>query len=237
MSNEDVTARAAARFTTGEFMRFTRTTVAVAATAVGVLALGACDGNTGTSDAASSPPPVSAPPSGTTNQTSGGGDTKAATGPSTGSAGGTATATASGRCHAGDIGYSWATGGDAVPDPHSTEQQSAFVVLTNTSAHTCVLRGFPGVDLVNSGKQWSLIRDSQSPHTIPLVPGASTQVTVTFLPWSANGNVASNNFAPTTLVITLPNETKSYDLPWRWGHVLLQDAATHPGTYISPVGD
>lgn len=225
-------------------MRFVRTAVAVTATAVGVLALGACDGNTGTSDAASSPPPVSASTSGTPTSTSGGGttvrasggSTKAAGGTTTGSTGATGTA-ASSRCHAGDIGYSWATGGDAVPNPHSTEQQSAVVILKNTSGRTCVLRGFPGADLVSSGKQWSLTRSSHSPDTIPLDPGDSTQFTVTFLPWSAEGNVASNDFAPTTLVVTLPNETTSYDLPWRWGHVLLQDGATHPGTYISPVGN
>ncbi len=99
-----------------------------------------------------------------------------------------------------------------------------------------MLRGFPGADLDNSGKQWPLTRSSQPPHTIALDPGDSTQFTVTFLPWSAEGNSAANDFAPTILVITLPNETKSYDIPWRWGHVLLQDGATHPGTFISPVG-
>lgn len=224
-------------------MNFMRTAVAVTATTVGVLALGACSGNTGTSDAASSPPPVSASPSGTITPPSDGGTPAQASGggakstgrPTKAPTGATGTA-ASSRCHADDVSYSWATGGDALPDPHSTEQQSAFVVLKNTSGHTCVLRGFPGVDLVNSGQRWSLTRSSQSPQTIPLDPGDSTQVTVTFMPWSAEGNSAGNNFAPTTLVITLPNETKSYDIPWRWGHILLQDGATHPGTYISPVG-
>lgn len=224
-------------------MYFARTAVAVMVTAAGALTLAACGGNGGTSDAASSSPPVSTSPSGTTTPVSGGGTSAGQasgggtpTAPSTGSTG-AAGAPASSRCHADDVSYSWATGGDALPDPHSTEQQSAFVVLKNTSGHTCVMRGFPGVDLVNSGKQWPLARSSQSPRTIPLDPGDSTQVTVTFMPWSAKGNVAGNDFAPTTLVITLPNETKSYDIPWRWGHVLLQDGATHPGTYIGPVGD
>ncbi|WP_370147999.1 DUF4232 domain-containing protein [Streptacidiphilus sp. EB129] len=141
------------------------------------------------------------------------------------------------RCHTTDLGYSWATGGDAVPNGNAQEQQKAVVMVKNTSGHQCTMHGFPGVNLVNSGHSWSLGRDNQAPVTLTLKPGDSTQFTVTFLPWTAEGNVASNNFAPTTLVITPPNETTSYDLPWRWGHVLLQDAATHPGTYIGPIGD
>lgn len=140
---------------------------------------------------------------------------------------------ASGRCHTGDLAFSW---GSPSPDGDASRQQQAYVVLRNTSGHTCTMRGFPGVDLVNSGTQWSLRRTSQSPATVTLRAGATTRFTVTFLPWSADGNSASNDFAPTALVITPPDETSSYDLPWRWGHVLLQDAATHPGTYTGPVG-
>jgi Protein of unknown function (DUF4232) len=227
-------------------MRLARTAVAVAAVAVGVLALGACDGNTG---GASPDASRTSAPAGATDTTPGdsgtatGGAATTGTGTSTDSgartgASGTAGGSASGnRCHTGDLGYSWATGGDAVPDGDSTKQQQAHVMLKNTSGHTCSMHGFPGVDLVNSGQQWSLRRTSQSPTTLTLHPGDTTQFTVTFLPWNAEGNAASNNFAPTTLVITPPNETTSYDIPWRWGHVLLQDGATHPGTFISPIGD
>ncbi len=239
-------------------MRFVRTAVTVAATAMGVALLGACGGNSG-SDAASSASPSASgsahagesgaapttpasggPASTTTGGTAGtgtstGGTATSGTGGNSGTGASNAVST-KGRCHTDDIAFSWATGGDALPDPHSTDQQSAFVMLKNRSAHTCVLHGFPGVDLVNSGMKWSLTRSSQKPDSISLGPGDSTQFTVTYLPWSAEGNAASNNFAATTLVITLPDETVSYDLPWRWGHVLLQDGATHPGTYVSPVG-
>lgn len=232
-------------------MRLARTAVAVAAAAVGVLALGACDGNTGgaSPDASRTSAPAGATDTapGDSGTTTGGAATggAATTGTDSGSgtgtktgASGTAGGSASGsRCHTGDLGYSWATGGDAVPDGDSTKQQQAHVMLKNTSGHTCSMHGFPGVDLVNSGQQWSLRRTSQSPTTLTLHPGDTTQFTVTFLPWNAEGNAASNNFAPTTLVITPPNETTSYDIPWRWGHVLLQDGATHPGTFISPIGD
>ncbi|MEC3995411.1 DUF4232 domain-containing protein [Actinacidiphila sp. DG2A-62] len=162
-----------------------------------------------------------------------GGDTSRANAPRPAAGQGAKPAAASGRCHTGDLAFSW---GSPSPDGDASRQQQAYVVLRNTSGHTCTMRGFPGVDLVNSGTQWSLRRTSQSPATVTLRSGATTRFTVTFLPWSADGNSASNDFAPTALVITPPDETSSYDLPWRWGHVLLQDAATHPGTYTGPVG-
>jgi hypothetical protein len=39
-----------------------------------------------------------------------------------------------------------------------------------------------------------------------------------------------------SVVITPPNNFTHVQLSWRQG-VLLQDAATHPGTYITPVAD
>ena len=39
-----------------------------------------------------------------------------------------------------------------------------------------------------------------------------------------------------TIVITPPNETHSTDVPWEFQPVLLQDGATHPATYVGPVG-
>jgi hypothetical protein len=37
-------------------------------------------------------------------------------------------------------------------------------------------------------------------------------------------------------VVTPPNETTSVSLAWPWSPVLLQDGATHPGTYVGPIG-
>jgi hypothetical protein len=227
-------------------MHFTRTAVAAAAIVTGALALTACSSNSGSASASSST--TSAPVASTLAASSGGTDTNQA-GNGSPAAGSTGTAgnssptsentsvagngSSNGRCHTGDLSYSWGT---PSPNGNPNDQQHAYVVLKNTGAHTCSMHGFPGVDLVNSGTQWPLRRNAQSPATVTLQPGHSTRFTVTFLPWTATGNVASNNFAPTALVITPPNETTSYDLPWRWGHVLLQDAATHPGTYVGPIG-
>jgi hypothetical protein len=195
-------------------------------------------GTAGTSTGGTASSPAGSSTGGTTSTGGNGGGSTPTTG-TTGTTGtsGTTTSADTGRCHTTDLGYSWATGGDAVPNGNAEQQQTAVVILKNTSGHTCTMHGFPGVDLVNNGTQWPLTRSSQQPSTLTLHPGDSTQFTVTFLPWTAEGNVASNDFAPSTLVITPPDETTSYDLPWRWGHVLLQDGATHPGTFISPVGD
>jgi hypothetical protein len=92
--------------------------------------------------------------------------------------------------------------------------------------------GFPGVDLVNSGEQWSLRRAGTTPHTVTVASGASAHFTITYLVWHSGDSAA---FKPTTVVITAPNQRTSYDLPWRFGPVLRQDGATHPGTFVDPV--
>lgn len=229
-------------------MHLTRTAMAAATIMAGALALTACNDNSGSSGAGSPTTPASgtaASSSAGTNGTSKGTGTATSGGTSTGQdgngngapttarGGAPGSGTAAGRCHTGDLAFSWASPG---PGRDATQQQRASVVLRNTSGHTCAMHGFPGVDLVNSGTQWPLVRDSQSPATVTLAPGRSTRFTVTFLPWNATGNDPADDFAPTTVVITPPNETTSYDLPWRWGRVLRQDAATHPGTYTGPVG-
>lgn len=224
-------------------MHLTRTAIAAATTVIaGTLVLSACNDNSGSSDASSQSPAASATASATSAASSGGnatggstGSTGSTTGATTGSTSGGSSAggTSPGRCHTRDLGFSWGSPG---PNRDASQQQHADVVLANTSSHTCLMHGFPGVDLVNSGTQWPLTRDTHiPPATITLRPGGTARFTVTFLPWVADGNAASNDFAPTTLVVTPPNERTSYDLPWRWGHVLLQDGSTHPGTYISPV--
>jgi hypothetical protein len=197
-------------------------------------------GDSATSDATTSS-------AGTSDATTSGGGTSggagtAPTAASNGSAGNTginggatgAGAAAGGSapaCQAAQLGYSWA-GTKADPSGGSGQMQ-ATVALTNKSGHACSMYGFPGVDLVNSGKQWSLMRDNATPHRVTVAGGASAHFTITYLA-SESGDSAP--FKPTTVVITAPNQRSSYDLPWRFGSVLLQDGATHPGTFIGPVG-
>ncbi|MFF7473489.1 DUF4232 domain-containing protein [Streptomyces sp. NPDC008092] len=131
-------------------------------------------------------------------------------------------------CQASQLGYSWAD-----PGSGTGQQKHAVVAFTNKSGHSCTMYGFPGVDLVNSGQKWSLPRTNATPKRVTLANGASTSFPITFLV-PAQGE--STDFTPTTVVITAPNQRTSYDLPWHGGAVVLQDGATHPGSFIGPVG-
>ncbi|MEU9988786.1 DUF4232 domain-containing protein [Streptomyces sp. NPDC048045] len=132
-------------------------------------------------------------------------------------------------CQASQLGYSWA-GTRAAPSGGG--QKQAVVALTNKSGHACALHGFPGVDLVNGGEQWSLQRSGTTPQPVTVAAGASAHFTITYLAWQKGDSAP---FQPTTVVITAPNQRTSYDLPWRFGAVLKQDGATHPGTFVGPV--
>ncbi|MFJ5641081.1 DUF4232 domain-containing protein [Streptomyces sp. NPDC093223] len=142
-----------------------------------------------------------------------------------GSAAGSGSATAA--CQASGLGYSWADTGSG------SGQKHAVVALTNKSGRTCTLYGFPGVDLVDGGRQWSLRRTDATPQRVTLASGAAAHFTLTYLPSDAGDSTA---FTPTTVVITAPDQRTSFDLPWHGGPVVLQDGATHPGTYVGPVG-
>ncbi|MEU9452725.1 DUF4232 domain-containing protein [Streptomyces sp. NPDC048277] len=143
------------------------------------------------------------------------------------SSGGTAAGSSVPACKAGDLDYSWPVG-----DPSAGQQQSVAIALTNKSGHTCTMYGFPGVDLVNSGTQWSLQRTNATPQRVTLANGAAAHFVITYL----KSDDAGTAFRPSTVVITAPNQRTSYDIPWQGGPIVLQDGATHPGTYVGPVG-
>ncbi|MGV9560945.1 DUF4232 domain-containing protein [Streptomyces sp. NPDC003480] len=229
-------------------LRLRTSTVALTGAAALMALLTACNGDGGSPKAVSGNAAPAPGDSATTGSATGGSagtaPAKASTGSaSTGSAGtagskGGATgadAAAGGSapaCQASQLGYSWA-GTKAAPSGGGGQMQ-ATVALTNNSGHACSLHGFPGVDLVNGGERWSLQRDNTTPHTVTLAGGASAHFTLTYLT-SQSGD--SSAFKPTTVVITAPNQRSSYDLPWRFGAILKQDGATHPGTFIDPVGE
>lgn len=107
------------------------------------------------------------------------------------------------------------------------------MVLKNKTSAACTIQGFPGVDLKSSGGSWSLTRSGATPKKVTLAAGSSTTFTITFLPWNQG---SGTEFKATSVVVTPPNETTSTTLAWPGGSVLLQDGATHPGTYTGPVG-
>lgn len=120
--------------------------------------------------------------------------------------------------------------------PGSPGQQRQEVDLVNTGSATCTMTGFPGVDLIGlaRGQQnysWSLVRQSVSYSRVTLPPGGKAHFSVIYLPQAAGD---SGGIAVAKMVITPPGAFTQAELTWS-PTVVLQDGATHPGTYISPV--
>lgn len=116
-----------------------------------------------------------------------------------------------------------------------TSQRTQVVDLTNRGSSACTLQGFPGVDLhgVANGQQnftWSLVRQSAFYSAVTLRPGQTAHFSLIYLP----GTSASTDITVSKLVITPPNTYTHAEITWNQS-VVLQDGATHPGTYITPV--
>jgi hypothetical protein len=138
-------------------------------------------------------------------------------------------AAASTTCQAADLSY----GLGAVTG--TSGQRTQVVDLTNKGSSACTLQGFPGVDLdgAANGQQnftWPLARQSVTYAAVTLRPGETGHFSLIYLP----GNSASSDMAVTKLIITPPNDYTQGEVTWNQS-VVLQDAATHPGTYITPV--
>jgi Protein of unknown function (DUF4232) len=111
-----------------------------------------------------------------------------------------------------------------------------WVQLENSTSSPCTMDGFAGVNLVGSANgqsnyTWPLTRDSESYSQIVLKSGESAYFGIKYLPW-ASGDGSEINVA--NIVLTPPNTTTSITLPWSTS-VELQDSATAPGTYLTPV--
>ncbi|MFE1771812.1 DUF4232 domain-containing protein [Streptomyces sp. NPDC059008] len=229
---------------------------AAALTAVAGLTLTACSGSdTGGTKPAARTDASSAPAeSGGAGSSAGaqGSDAQASPGPkadakagtkpgATGKQSGGAHATGGGkagsgveRCHTSGLKAAFATGGDAIPDPDAPGATTASVVLTNKGSRTCTIGGFAGVDLKseNGGERWSLARSSAKHGSITLGPGDSTDFTINVLMTKEDKGFYQPAFAD----ITPPNETRSITIKWPWGTLVDQRGATHPGTFVNPIG-
>ncbi|WP_427920911.1 DUF4232 domain-containing protein [Streptomyces sp. cg40] len=227
-------------------MRLLHAATALAATSALALALTACGSgsdNDTAGDQSSAPTSSSSATAADGASAENAGDTKDAGSSTSGSggsttsgsstSGGTGTSTGSGtsRCHTAGLGFSFGSGDGKVSS--SDDQQQLAVVLKNKTSAACTLQGFPGVDLKSSGGSWSLTRSGATPKKVTLAAGDSATFTISFLPWTQG---SGTEFKATSVVVTPPNETTSATLTWPGGSVLLQDGATHPGTYTGPVG-
>ncbi|WP_406455360.1 DUF4232 domain-containing protein [Streptomyces sp. NBC_01622] len=225
-------------------MRLLHAATALAATSALALALTACGNGSGddaSGDQSSAPASSSSATAaaGATATAENAGATEDAGSGTSGSdsstGGGTGTGsgdgTGAGRCHTAGLGFSFGSGDGKVSS--SDDQQQLAVVLKNKTSVACTVQGFPGVDLKSSGGSWSLTRSGATPKKVTLAAGSTATFTISFLPWTQG---SGTEFKATSVVVTPPNETTSATLAWPGGSVLLQDGATHPGTYTGPVG-
>lgn len=137
----------------------------------------------------------------------------ATTGSGTGADSGGKTAATSTRCHTSELR---AAVGRNNP---GAGQENFPIVLTNKSARTCTLHGYPGAAFVNaSGSQLGPDpkRSSGSPATVTLKPGQSAWAGLTF----SNPEVSEAKTArPAGLVITPPDERDHLQVAWTAGEV------------------
>lgn len=211
----------------GNHMRTTSRLIATAATAlVAGLALTACGSSGASSAAAGSPAPAASDSTGTTAAP---GTGTGATG-STGSAGASGT---SGTTGAGTGGSGTSTGAARCtvadlkitvqgPATRASEQQPAFadIHVVNTSAHTCTLSGFPGVQLADDqGKSAPIdaVRHQGFPATpVTLRPGALANAELLYSDVNTQGSASGRLVCAVTgskVSIILPNTTRQVKVP------------------------
>ncbi|MFK8848600.1 DUF4232 domain-containing protein [Streptomyces sp. Ac-502] len=149
--------------------------------------------------------------------------------------GGGKTAAGTERCHTSGLTAAFATGEDATPDPDADGPTTTSIVLTNKSNHTCKIGGFAGIDLKPDagGPGWSLTRSTAQHGSLTLAPGESTDFTLNLGMAKEN---AEDSWLPRTVTVTPPNETTSLTLKWPWGPLVDQRGATHPATFVNPIG-
>ncbi|MFE5405977.1 DUF4232 domain-containing protein [Streptomyces sp. NPDC056580] len=141
------------------------------------------------------------------------GGTTSGTGTESGSGSDGRTGATSTRCHTSELR---AAVGRNNP---GAGQENFPIVLTNKSARTCTLHGYPGAAFVNaSGSQLGPDpkRSSGSPATVTLKPGQSAWAGLTF----SNPEVSEAKTArPAALVITPPDERDHLRVAWTAGEV------------------
>lgn len=212
-------------------MRFRSSmSVAFCVFAVGLGAVGCSSGNSSSSSNA----PATTSPANSPSTTQAGAGTSAPASTATATQAATQQpqpAASGGTCQPANLSFTFGAKTGA------TTQPTQVVDLTNQGTSACTMDGFPGVDLVGvaDGQQnytWPLVRASVSYSKVTLQPGGTAHFGLTYLPGTSGDG--STLISVTKLVITPPNDYTHAELTWNQD-IVLQDAATHPGTYITPV--
>lgn len=224
--------------------RTARTSALALATAALALGVTACSGGSnsasGTSGSGAAASASTSGSGGTASAVASGSGTSSKTGALVSAAPGGAGAKPAGKgaCTGAELKPSIIHGTDADPDPKAS-QTHVTLLFTNVGKRTCTVQGHPGVDLVNSsGKAWSLMWQKTTAEKISLKPGVATMADLTILPISPTSKTSDQQpFKVAHVKITPPDTTATATLAWPWPDIAvqLQDGATHPGTYVSPV--
>lgn len=135
-----------------------------------------------------------------------------------------------GRCRTADLQAR------LVVRPDELGAHRVAVLWSNRSSGPCTMFGFGGADLDGPDQQpfgptYHLPRSDEQPSTVRLDPGGTAQTVLNYLSPDGTGE----QWLPDHALVTPPDETHSVSLPWSFGPVLRQDAATHPGTFLHPV--
>ncbi|KAF2775098.1 lipoprotein [Streptomyces sp. OM5714] len=109
------------------------------------------------------------------------------------------------------------------------------VVFTNSSRHTCTLRGYPGTAFADSdGKQVGSNpkRTPGSPTTVTLEPGEEAWAGLSY----ANPEIGgATTVRPASLLVTPPDERDSLTLRWTGGEIPVSgNAATASVSVLQP---
>jgi len=225
-------------------MRISRTATVTAVFAA-VLLAGACQSSSkSAAPAATSPTSAAAPSSAAVDSSAPSAGSDSASGASTASsskaaAPGTAKSTAANSgvsaCQGANLKVTIIHGTDADPVPSQNSSTTAVVSFQNTGSSTCTVQGHPQVDLISTaGYDWQLGPQSGATPKQTLQPGMSALASLTMLPSTPDGGTEA--FQVKSARITPPDTKTATTVAWPWTWPLqLQDAATHPGTFIGAV--
>ncbi len=219
--------------------------------ALTVTLVSACNGNatfTSTANdngsAATGTPGTSAPATSAQSSDSGTGSGHSdVTTTRTAAAARTETARDASKCQPKNLTFTLGDGRQTAPG-----QQTQAVDMTNHASSTCTMEGLPTVDLLGKADgqageyDWTLVHSStKDVAKVTLRPGATAHFDLVFLSADlADGGGDKDTIVADKMIIRTPGDNDTDhsavlgNLAWAQS-VVLQDGATHPGTYVMPV--
>ncbi|GAB2826039.1 hypothetical protein GCM10022221_25010 [Actinocorallia aurea] len=132
------------------------------------------------------------------------------------------------RCHTSELKASIG------PNSPGAGQSNFALVLTNASARTCTVLGYPGLAFVDDAGAQITPDPERAPsdgrQAVTLPPGASAWSALTYGSPAITG---VTTVTPAALLITPPDETTSIRVPWTGGEVSNTGKASVPR--VSPL--